>query len=337
MVFSASYKRNVEKDEKKIPSNLPKEEQEHKLMVIRKVVTKTFVRKIHRMLCIINPSLGKPWFDVLRGLPMFDASRKITLDKLYQISIAACSHEKKISMLSLLGADDNLKISYGMLGGDHEFIIWCAKEVWMEQLLTEASRMLSQVVEKSIGGELLTLLEHPTLSEYFNDILFRYRDTLFEPLSKEMTVASPAIKQVDLPNAARRVVYREDKKSSGAFLLSDWERKHCPWWVDMKKGCCIEEENEAYVRNQKGECRFDSGSVGNMNEDTLRQVQEQQRTILEAEKLQLEKLHAKTGQPKVTGADTQGKESVDVDITHAEKRKKSYTTDMIYLPIQSFS
>ncbi|KAI5056380.1 hypothetical protein GOP47_0028198, partial [Adiantum capillus-veneris] len=312
MVFSASYKKNVDKDEKKIPSGLPKEEREHKLMLIRKAVTKTFVRKIHRMLCIINPSLGKAWFDVLWGLPMFDASRKITLD-------------------------DNLKSSYGILGGDHEFIRWCAKEVWMEQLLTEASRMLSLVVEKNIGGELLTLPKHLTLSDYFNDILFRYRDTLFEPLSKEMTVASPAIKQVDLPNAAQRVLYREDRKSSGAFLLNDWERKHCPWWVDMKKGCCIEEENEAYVRHQKGECRSDSGSIGNMNEDTLRQVQEQQRNILEAEKLQLKKLPAKTGRPKVTVADTRGKECVDVNITHAEKRKKSVTSDMIYLPIQSFS
>ncbi|KAI5073103.1 hypothetical protein GOP47_0011116 [Adiantum capillus-veneris] len=290
MVFSENYKKNMDKDEKKIPSGLPKKEREHKLMLIRKAVTKTFVRKIHRMLCIINPILGKTWFDVLWGLPMFDGSRKITLDKLYQISIAACSHEKKISMLALLGADDNLKSSYGILGGDHEYIRWCAKEVWMEQLLTGASRMLSQVVEKNIGGEQLTLPEHPTLGEYFNDILFRYRDTLFEPLSKEMTVASPAIKQVDLPNAARRVVYRSD-----------------------------------------------SGSIGNMNEDTLRLVQEQQRNILEAEKLQLEKLPAKTGRPKITVADTQGNECVDVDITHVEKRKKSVTNDMIYLPIQSFS
>ncbi|MCO5562224.1 hypothetical protein L7F22_015850 [Adiantum nelumboides] len=101
----------------------------------------------------------------------------------------------------------------------------------------------------------------------------------------------------------------------------------------MKKGCCIEEENEAYVRHQKGECKCDSGSIGIMNEDTLSQVQEQQRYILEVEKLQLEKLPAKTGQPKIYV----GKECVDVDITHAEKRKKSVTNDMIYLTIQSFS
>ncbi|MCO5581151.1 hypothetical protein L7F22_035029 [Adiantum nelumboides] len=256
-------------------------------------------------------------------------------------------------MLALLGADDNLKASYGIYGGDHEFIKWCAKEVWMEQLLTEASRMLSQVVERNIGGEELTLPEHPTLAEYFNNILFRYRDTLFEPLSKEMTIASPAIKQVDFPNASRRVVYRfllhllgnkkihslphickawpmlsppsfcmytanifrEDRKPTGAFLFSDWERKHCPSWIDMKKGDCIEEENEAYAKHQKGDCRSDSGSVGNMNEDTLRQVQEQQRKILEAQKQQLEQLPARTGRPKVvTVVDTQERDCADGEI-----------------------
>ncbi|KAI5076061.1 hypothetical protein GOP47_0008126 [Adiantum capillus-veneris] len=111
-------------------------------------------------------------------------------------------------MLSLLGTDDNLQSSYGILGGDYEFIRWCAKEVWMEQLLMEASRMLLQVIEKNIGGEQLTLTEHPTLTEYFNKKIFRYKNTLFEPLAKEMTVESLAIKQDDLPNAARRVVYR---------------------------------------------------------------------------------------------------------------------------------
>ncbi|MCO5581150.1 hypothetical protein L7F22_035028 [Adiantum nelumboides] len=65
MVYSANYKKSVEKKEKKIPSGLPKEEQENKLLLIKKSVTKTFVRKIYRILCVINPSLGKPWFDVL--------------------------------------------------------------------------------------------------------------------------------------------------------------------------------------------------------------------------------------------------------------------------------
>ena len=57
-------------------------------------------------------------------------------------------------------------------------------------------------------GEKLVLPNHPTLDEYFHDIVFRYRETLYEPLSKDMTVASPPLKQIDLPNAARRLVYR---------------------------------------------------------------------------------------------------------------------------------
>lgn len=156
----------------------------------------------------MNPSHGKEWFDVLWKLPFEDSSSRITLDKLYQISMATCSSTKKVMILSLLGADDNLKSSYGLQSSDHGFIRWLAKEVWMDQVLAEATRLLNQVVEKNMGGEKLILPDHPTLDEYFHDIVFRYREVLYEPLSKDMTVASPPLKQVDLPNGARRMVYR---------------------------------------------------------------------------------------------------------------------------------
>lgn len=50
-------------------------------------------------------------------------------------------------------------------------------------------------------------------------------------------------------------IFRENCEVNGAFLLTDWERKHCPWWLDMKKGNCLEEEKEAYIRHLKGECK----------------------------------------------------------------------------------
>ncbi|MCO5596793.1 hypothetical protein L7F22_050863 [Adiantum nelumboides] len=106
----------------------------------------------------------------------------------------------------------------------------------------------------------------------------------------------------------------------------------------MKKGCCIEKENEAYAKHQKGDCRSDSRSVGNMNEDTLRQVQEHQRKILEEQKQQLEQFLARTRRPKVvTVVDTQERDCADGENAHVGKIKKSFPNDMIYSPIQSFS
>lgn len=50
-------------------------------------------------------------------------------------------------------------------------------------------------------------------------------------------------------------IFREGNDPNGALLLTDWERKHCPWWIDMKKGECLEEEKEMYLRHLKGECK----------------------------------------------------------------------------------
>ncbi|MCO5564165.1 hypothetical protein L7F22_017821 [Adiantum nelumboides] len=163
---------------KKLPQSMPKEERMQKIVVIKRTINKTYSRKMHRILSIVNPTHGKEWFDVLWKLPFEDSLSRITLDKLYQISMATCSFTKKVMILSLLGADDNFKSSYGLQSSNHGFIRWLAKEVWMDQVLAEATRLLTQVVEKNMGGE------------------------------RDMTVASPPLKQVDLPNAARRMEYR---------------------------------------------------------------------------------------------------------------------------------
>ena len=49
--------------------------------------------------------------------------------------------------------------------------------------------------------------------------------------------------------------FREDASSLGAFLLSNWERKHCSWWLDMKKGTFIKEEKNLFKKHSKRECR----------------------------------------------------------------------------------
>lgn len=160
------------------------------------------------MLSLVNPSNGKEWFEILWKLPFEEPQYKISLEKLYALSSAACSPILKCSMLKLLGQDDNVKQSYGMPLGDHQYISWLAKEVWMDQLLEDAARLVNQVVDSNIGKEKLTLPQEPSLETYFMDIVGRYRAVLFYSFEREMNVATPAAKHVDLKNASRRLVYR---------------------------------------------------------------------------------------------------------------------------------
>lgn len=76
------------------------------------------------------------------------------------------------------------------------------------------------------------------------------------------------------------LVFRDNASSTGAFLLSDWERKHCPWWLDMKKGTFIEEEKNLFEKHSKGECRSESGSIGNINDEDRRRLEEEQKKLL---------------------------------------------------------
>ncbi|KAI5059199.1 hypothetical protein GOP47_0025518 [Adiantum capillus-veneris] len=106
-------------------------------------------------------------------------------------------------MLKLLGADENFRQSFGMPLGDHFYIPWLAKEVWMDQVLEDARRLLQQVVDSTHGVH-----------------------------KNEMNVATPPSKHVDLKNSFRRLVYsmytstifKENNDSGGVFLLTDWEQ-----------------------------------------------------------------------------------------------------------------
>ena len=157
---------------------------------------------------MVNPANGEEWFQVLWSLPFEDEKFKITIEKLYSISCATCSQELKIKMLKLLGADENFRQSFGMPLGDHFYIPWLAKEVWMDQVLEDATRLLQQVVDSTHGVHKVVLPLDVHLESYFEDIVSRYRGVLFYEFQKEMNVATPPSKHVDLKNSSRRLVYR---------------------------------------------------------------------------------------------------------------------------------
>ena len=78
-------------------------------------------------------------------------------------------------------------------------------------------------------------------------------------------------------------LFRENNDSSGAFLLMDWEGKHCPWSIDMKKGECLKEEKETYLCHLKGECKSDSASLGEMTQEQRRKMEDELKALKEKE------------------------------------------------------
>lgn len=100
------------------------------------------------------------------------------------------------------------------------------------------------------------------------------------------------------------LVFKEDASSTGAFLLSDWERKHCPWWLDMKKGTFIEEEKNLFEKHSKGECRSESGSIGNINDEDRRRLEEEQKKLLDQRGRVDGEAQGYKGRPKNKNLDT---------------------------------
>lgn len=159
-------------------------------------------------LSVVNPTNGEEWFQILWKLPFEDERFKITIEKLYSISSAACSQDLKLTKLRMLGTDENFRQSYGMPLGDHYYIPWLAKEFWMDQVMEDASRLLQQVLDSTHGASKVVLPEDVHLQLYFGDIVSRYRGVLFYDFQKEMNVATAPTKHVDLKNSSRRLVYR---------------------------------------------------------------------------------------------------------------------------------
>ncbi|MCO5553710.1 hypothetical protein L7F22_007236 [Adiantum nelumboides] len=371
IVYGNKWKSDVELAIKKISPDLTKDERIKAETLAKRSVVKSYNRRMTRNLSVVNPSNSEEWFNILWKLPFEDDKFKITIEKLYAISCAACSQNLKLKMLKMLGIDDNFCQSYGMPLGDHHYIPWLAKEVWMDQVLEDATRLLYQVVDSTQEVNKVELPIDVHLETYFADIINRYRGVLFYELQKEMNVATPPAKHVDLKNSSRRLVYRflmhliakkkinnlpnickawvvisppnycmytssifrEGKDPNGAFVLTDWERKHCPWWVDMKKGECLEEEKESYLRHLKGECKSDFGSSGEMSEEQKRRVEDELKSIKEKEELEIHALGKSKGRPSnnkgILLKDTQ---NLETPIT----QKTSSKGAMMYAPLSTF-
>ncbi|KAI5059870.1 hypothetical protein GOP47_0024290 [Adiantum capillus-veneris] len=142
MVYGNKWKSDLQVALNKIPLTLSQDERVRAEIQAKSNVVKAYNRCMTRNLFMVNLANGEEWFLILWNLPFEDEKFKITIEKLYSISCATCSQELKIKMLKLLGADENFRQSFGMPLGDHFYIPWLAKEVWMDQVLEDARRLL---------------------------------------------------------------------------------------------------------------------------------------------------------------------------------------------------
>lgn len=92
-------------------------------------------------------------------------------------------------------------------------------------------------------------------------------------------------------------IFHENMQASGPLVLTEWERKKCPWWLDMKRGECLEEEKEIYLRHLKGECMSDSSSSGSINAEVKKKIDEELRVLKEKDLQEMKETINKGGRP----------------------------------------
>lgn len=118
-----------------------------------------------------------------------------------------------------------------------------------------------------------------------------------------MTSVPPVCKAWTMISPAQFCMFDSSQfKKNGKLTITEWERKNCPWWLDMQKGFCIEEEDALFQSHQKGEMggSDSSSSHGHGGTEEQRQIDEEQIRILEQqERLQKSPVQqTKGGRPK---------------------------------------
>ncbi|MCO5572083.1 hypothetical protein L7F22_025834 [Adiantum nelumboides] len=91
IVYGNKWKSDLELAIKKISPDLTKDERIKAETLAKRSVVKSYNRRMTRNLSVVNPSNSEECFNILWKLPFEDDKFKITIEKLYAISCAACS------------------------------------------------------------------------------------------------------------------------------------------------------------------------------------------------------------------------------------------------------
>lgn len=93
-------------------------------------------------------------------------------------------------------------------------------------------------------------------------------------------------------------IFRENCEVNGAFLLTDWEQKHCPWWLDMKKRRRLILDTLRVSANQN------SGSTGKMTEEQRKNMEQELQALKEKDDKDAKKHEKRPGRPPSRHKDT---------------------------------
>ncbi|KAI5066030.1 hypothetical protein GOP47_0018654 [Adiantum capillus-veneris] len=175
----------------------------------------------------------------------------------------------------MLGQDENFHQSYGMPLGDHQYISWLAKEVWMDQLLEDATRLLQQVL-----------------------------DSTTDTNKVELPMGTAPSKHVDLKNSSHRLLYRflmhllVTKKIHACQTFAKLGQSSL--YPRIEKRRVLEEEKEAYLKHMKGECKSDSEFMEEMTLDQRDKVDEELKALKEKDDQDAQTIGKKDGRPPST-------------------------------------
>lgn len=116
-------------------------------------------------------------------------------------------------------------------------------------------------------------------------VCFRY--FLFLNVKEMMTAIPPVCKAWTMPSPPQFCMFDSSQfKKDGRLNITEWERKNCPWWLDMQKGHCVEEEESLFRSHQKGEIgvSYSTSSHEDNSDGEQRQIDEEQIRLLEEQK-----------------------------------------------------
>ncbi|KAJ7542663.1 hypothetical protein O6H91_09G007500 [Diphasiastrum complanatum] len=158
--------------------------------------------KMSKMLGIVNPSLGEVWFERVTTMDVGGTSFSMGLEKLHALRCANVANETRNTWLAMeIGP---MRAQFGIPRGDRDFRLWVVKDTWFTHLVVQVKlvmAMLRELAPSNFGDDRL-------LEEYIMEYKMRYRKKLLASMEPDMDLTKLSIEQVDIQNAAKRVVWR---------------------------------------------------------------------------------------------------------------------------------
>ncbi|MCO5587610.1 hypothetical protein L7F22_041559 [Adiantum nelumboides] len=104
----------------------------------------------------------------------------------------------------------------------------------------------------------------------------------------------------------------------------------------MKKGECLEEEKEEYKRHLEGECKSNSSSIGEMDIDQRKRVEEELKALKEKKDQDAQVLVKRGGRPPSTSKVESSMKDKNILGYHSLSQKKATKGAYVYIPLANF-